>query len=91
MKFTLEVGTQERHQIEFEFNQLLGRSVLKVDGREVFRKNRWFSEPVVESFDIEISGRDQIRLRIVKERKLLVTSRYKVYVDNRLTQLYQGA
>jgi len=90
MKFTLEVGTLERHQIEFDFNQLLGRSVLKVDGREVFRKNRWFSEPVVESYDLEISGRDQIRLRIIKERKLLMASRYKVYVDNRLTQLYQG-
>jgi hypothetical protein len=90
MKFTLEVGAIERHQIEFDFNQLLGRSVLKVDGREVFRKNRWFSEPIVESYDLEISGRDQIRLRIIKERKLLVASRYKVYVDNRLTQLYQG-
>jgi hypothetical protein len=91
MKFTLEVGAQERHQIEFEFNQLLGRSVIRVDDREVFRKNRWFSEPIVESYDVEISGHEQIRMRIVKERKLLVSSRYKVYVDNRLTQLYQGA
>lgn len=91
MKFTLEVGRDEKHQIEFEFSQLLGRSVLKVDGREVFRKNRWFSEPIVESYDVEISGREHIHMRIVKERKLLVASRYKVYVDNRLTQLFSGA
>lgn len=90
MKFVIEVGTQDKHLIEFTFNQLLGQSLLKVDGREVFNKKRWFSEPVVDSYDMEISGAESIRLRIVKQRKLLVASRYSVYVDNRLTQVFQG-
>jgi hypothetical protein len=90
MKFTLEVGSTERHVIEFSFNQLFGTSLLKVDGREVFRKKRWFSEPIADNYELEIGGDEQIRLRIEKQRKHLVSSKYKIYVDNRLTKLYQG-
>jgi len=90
MKFTLEVGYREKHTIEFSFNQLFGTSLLKVDGQEVFRKKRWFSEPIADRYEFEIDGGEQIFLRIEKERKHLVSSKYKIYVDNRLTQLYQG-
>lgn len=90
MKFTIEVGARDKHTIEFSFNQLFGQSLLKVDGNEVFRKKRWFSEPVVDSYDMEISGPEHIHLRIVKERKHLLSSKYAVYIDNRLTQLFQG-
>ena len=90
MRFTLEVGDRERHSVEFAFNQLLGQSMVKVDGRPVFTKKRWFSEPVVASFDLDFGTRERIHLRIEKERKHLFASKYKVYIDNRLTQLYQG-
>lgn len=86
----MEVGVNEKHTIEFSFNQLLGRAVLRVDGQEVLRKKRWFSEPLADRYDVEIEGRDVVRLRIEKERKQLLGAKYKVYVDNRLTQLYQG-
>jgi len=91
MKFRLDVGHMERHTIDFNFNQLLGRTVIKLDGKQIFRKERWFSEPVVDAYDCIVSGRENIHLRIEKERKWLVASKYKVFVDNRLTQLYQGA
>jgi hypothetical protein len=90
MKFVIEVGTRDKHQIEFVFNQLFGQSLLKVDGREVFKKKRWISEPVVDSYDMEISGPEHIHLRIVKQRKPLLGAKYSVYVDNRLTQVFQG-
>jgi hypothetical protein len=90
MKFCIEVGTEEQHVIEFSFNQLLGESVLRVDGKEVFRKKRWFSEPIVDCYDFAIGLFEPVRIRIEKQRKLLFSSRYRVYVNNRLTQLYQG-
>ena len=90
MKFSLEVGTNEKHVIEFTFNQLLGKSVVAVDGKEAFRKARWFSEPVVDRFNFEVSQFEPVRVRIEKERKLIFASKYRIYVDNRLTQLYQG-
>jgi len=90
MKFSIEIGMNEKHLIEFTFNQLLGQSRVCVDGREVFRKKRWFSEPLVDSYDFEIGLFEPVRLRIEKERKHLFGSKYRIFVDNRLTQLHQG-
>jgi hypothetical protein len=90
MKFSIEVGTKEQHRIEFNFNQLLGRVVLKVDGEVVLKKARWFSEPLVDHYEFEIGQLEPVRLRIEKERKLLVGSKYRVFVDHRLTQFHQG-
>ncbi len=90
MKFSIEVGTNEKHLIEFSFNQLLGRVVLKVDGEVVFKKARWFSEPLLDRYEFEIGQFEPVRLRIEKERKLFVGSKYRVFLDHRLAQLYQG-
>jgi hypothetical protein len=90
MKFCIEVGNNEKHTIEFSFNQLLGQSIVRVDDQEVFRKKRWFSEPLVDRFAFEIGQFEPVRVRIEKERKHLFRSKYRIYVDNRLMQFYQG-
>lgn len=90
MKFIVEVGVEEKHTVEFNFNQLLGRSTVKVDGHEVFSKKRWFSEPVFDHYEVEIGGRESVRLRIEKRRRQLLGAKYTVYVDDRLTGLFQG-
>ena len=90
MKFILELGTNEKHVVEFNFTQLLGRALVKVDGREVLRKKRWLSEPLVERYDLEVGELEPVRVRIEKERKLIFASKYRIYVDNRLTQLLHG-
>ena len=90
MRFSIDLGNNEKHTFEFNFNQLLGRSVVKVNGEEVFRKDRWFSEPLVDKYDFEVGQFERVRIRIEKIRKRLFASRYCVYVDNRLAQLHQG-
>lgn len=90
MKFSIELGNHEKHVIEFTFNQLLGQSLVRIDTREVVRKKRWFSEPLVDRFDFQVGQFEPVRVRIEKERKLIFASKYRVYIDNRLTQLYQG-
>ena len=90
MKFSLELGTHEKHLVEFNFNQLLGRAVLKVDGEVAFKKARWFSEPLADRYEFKVGQFEKVRLRIEKERKLLLGSKYRIFVDNRLTQFYQG-
>lgn len=90
MKFIVDVGYSEKHTVEFNFNQLFGRSTLKVDGHEVFSKKRWFSEPVLDNYEVEIGGRESVKLRIEKRRKALLGAKYTVYVDGRLSGLYQG-
>ena len=88
MKFSIEVGEGEKHLIECDFNQLLGKALVCVDGREMFQKKHWFAEPVVDSWDVEQVR--NVRVRIEKERKLVFGSKYRIYVDDRLIQLYQG-
>ena len=90
MRFSIDLGTNEKHTFEFNFNQLLGRSTVKVNGQEVFRKARWFSEPLVDKYDFEVGQFERVRVRIEKMRKRLFSSKYTVYVDNRLTQLHHG-
>jgi hypothetical protein len=90
MKFSIEVGTDEKHTLEFSFNQLLGRSLVKVDGAEILKKKRWFSEPLVDRYKFRIGQFERIHICIEKQRKLLFASKYCVYLNNRLTQFYQG-
>lgn len=90
MKFSIEIGNNEKHVIEFNFNQLLGRALLKVDGEVAFQKARWFSEPLLDRYEFEVGQFEPVHLRIEKERKHLLGSKYRVFVDHRLTQLYQG-
>jgi hypothetical protein len=90
MKFMVEVGDLEKHTVEFKFNQLLGRSTVAVDGQVVFSKKRWFSEPVFDNYEVEIGGRESVRLRIEKRRRQLLGAKYTVYVDDRLSGLFQG-
>src|SRR5215213_3559655 len=45
MRFALEVGETETNHLEFEFNQLLGSTVIKVNNKQVKKSVRLFSEP----------------------------------------------
>ena len=37
MKFYIEVGEIKKHQIEYDFNQPLGRLIIRLDQKEVIR------------------------------------------------------
>jgi hypothetical protein len=90
MKFSLELGHLETHRLEFSFNQLLGRKVIKVNDLEVLRDVRLFSEPLRETHTLEIGEKEKLQVRIEKERKLLIGQKYKVFLNDRLIRLYEG-
>jgi len=90
MKFTVEVGEVEKQRIDFSFNQLLGRTVIRANGQEVKRSVRLFSEPVFDRHVLEFAEKERVELKIEKQRKHLFRSRYFVFVNNRLMQCFQG-
>ncbi len=90
MRFVIEVGDIEKETVEFAFNQLLGRTVIRRNGQEFKRNVRLFSEPVFEHHIIDLHERQRALLRIEKRRKHLVGSRYSVYVNNQLVQCHEG-
>ena len=90
MKFCIEIGTVEKHTIEFTFNQLFGRLSIKVDNREV-KKSQWlFNEPLAETYDLNVGERENIAVRIEKHRKPLFGNRCRVFLNQRLMKVQDG-
>jgi len=90
MRFAVEVGQLERNRLEYHFNQLLGTLLIRVNDQTVRRSVRLINEPVFEVFDLDVGQLERCRVRIEKERKPLIGHRNRVYVDNRLTRVFEG-
>ena len=90
MKFNLEIGEAEKHVVEFDFDQLLGQLVIKVNKREVKRSVRLFNEPVKEIHTLRVGDGEGVIVRIEKERKLLFGQKCRVFVNDRLYKYYEG-
>jgi len=90
VKFAVEIGQFERHRLEYNFNQLLGSLLITVNNRPVRRSVRLVNEPLLEVFDFVVGQFERSAVRIEKERKPLFGHRNRLYVDNRLTRVYDG-
>lgn len=90
MKFKIEVGDIEKHQIEFNHNQLMGGLLIKVDKQPVRQYVRLLNEPVQEVFEFVVGQMEKSEVRIEKLRKQLFGSRNSVYVGNRLVRVFEG-
>jgi len=87
MKFALEVGTTDRHLVEYKFNQLCGTLLIRVDEQPIFQSQRIFNEPVREVHQFVIDGAEKSEVRIEKLRKPLFGHRNTVYVNDRITRV----
>jgi hypothetical protein len=90
MTFALLVGETEKNLLEFQFNQLLGSTVIKVNDKLVKKSVRLFSEPLEEQHELEVGENERHTVSIKKERKLLFGQKYVVYVNQRLVKLIHG-
>jgi hypothetical protein len=90
MKFAIEIGENEKHRLEYQFNQLLGRLTIKINDETVRQSVRLVNEPVLEVHVFEIGERERYTIRIEKERKPLLGSRNRLYLDNRLVKVFSG-
>ncbi|MFZ1074083.1 MAG: hypothetical protein WAO21_11710 [Verrucomicrobiia bacterium] len=87
MKFSLEIGNTDKHLVEFNFNQLYGTLVIRVDDRPIFQSKRIFNEPVHEVYHFVIDGAEKTDVRIEKRRKPLLGHHNSVFVNDRLTRV----
>lgn len=90
MKFKIEVGEIEKHQVEFNHNQLMGCLMIKVDQKPVVRVTRLLNEPVQEVYHFMVGQMERTEVRIEKLRKQLFGTRNSVYVGNRLVRVFEG-
>jgi hypothetical protein len=86
----MELGEVEKHLVEFNFNQLAGSLMIRVDQKPVYRSVRLFNEPIHEIFHFVVGAEEKSTVRIEKQRKQLFGHRNCVYVDNRLARVVEG-
>jgi hypothetical protein len=90
MKFNIEVGEIEKHQVEFNHNQLMGCLLIKVDKHPIVRRRRLVNEPLLEVYEFVVGQMEKSEVRIEKLRNQLFGSRNSVYVDKRLVRVFEG-
>ena len=90
MKFAIEIGEREKHRLEYDYNQLLGRLSIKVNNRSIQESVRLLNEPETEVHAFMLGEYEKSSVRIEKERKPLLGHRNRVYVNNRLVRVYDG-
>ena len=90
MKFNIEVGEAKKHRIEYEFDQLRGRLVIKSGQQVLKRRVRWFMEPAKETQSFQVDVDEPMTIRIEKERCSLLGCKWLVYLNDRLFRCYEG-
>lgn len=86
MRFSLQVGNVDKHLVEFNFNQLYGTLVIRVDNRPVYQSKRIFNEPIREVYHFVIDGKEKSDVRIEKRRKPLFGHHGTVFINDRLAR-----
>lgn len=71
MQLVFNVGTNERHRVEFSFNKFWGGLSIKVDGANVVRTVRTASIQLVKRYDFTVGAQEQHQVHIEKHRPLV--------------------
>lgn len=91
MEITFEVGAQERHRVDFSFNQVWGNVLIAIDGVPVQRDFRLLSLNLVKRYELPVGVHHVV---IEKERKLWFAGfrpqKYRVFVDGMLVIAREG-
>jgi hypothetical protein len=90
MKFAIEIGDTEKHRLEYNFNQLLGTLLVKVNEKPVKRSIRLLNEPVLEVHIFVVGEHEKSTVRIEQQRKQLLGHKNRLYVNNRLLRVFEG-
>lgn len=90
MKFAIELGDTEKHRLEYNFNQLMGSLVIKVNDKPIKKSVRLLNEPVLEVHAFVVGNHEKSNVRIEKERKQLLGCKNRLYVNNRLVKVFNG-
>ncbi len=90
MKFAIEIGDAEKHRLEYNFNQLLGSLVIKINEKPIKKSVRLINEPVLEVHAFVVGDHERSSVRIEKERLPLLGCKNRLYVNNRLVKVFSG-
>jgi hypothetical protein len=94
MQFSFTVGINEQHRVDFSFDQFIGNLEIKIDGESAVKDFRFASLKVTKRYDLIVGINEKHQVAIEKTRKLffggLRPQQYRVFIDDRLVQTYEG-
>jgi hypothetical protein len=94
MRFSFTVGVHEQHRVDFSFDQVIGNLEIKVDGQTAVKDFRIASLRLTKRYDFTVGVNERHHVAIEKRRKIFLAGmrpqQYRVFVDGRLVQTYEG-
>jgi hypothetical protein len=85
VRMNFDVGTSERHRIDFAFDKVWGFLSIKVDGRSVVRTIRVASIGTVKTWEFAVGSQERHVVRIEKHRERILAAfrpqQIHAYVD----------
>jgi len=94
MQFSFIVGVNEKHQVDFSFDQLVGNLEIRVDGQPVIKDFRMFSLSLTKRYDFTVGVNERHQVAIEKKRKLFLAGlrpmKYRIFIDGQHVQTYEG-
>jgi len=95
MQFSFMVGVNEKHRVDFSFDQFVGNLEIRIDGQPAIKDFRMFSLRLTKRYEFVVGEQEQHQIAIEKKRKLLLAGvrpqHYSIYIDGALVQTYEGS
>ena len=94
MQFSFMVGVNEKHRVDFSFDQFMGNLQILVDGETAVKDFRMFSLSLTKRYEFTVGIEEQHNVIIEKKRKLFLAGlrpqQYRIFIDGQLVQTHEG-
>ena len=94
MQFSFMVGVQEKHQVDFSFDQFIGNLEIRIDGQPVVKDFRMLALRLTKRYEFSVGVNEKHHIAIEKKRKLFLAGlrpqQYRIFIDGNLVQTYEG-
>jgi len=94
MQFSFNVGVNEKHRVDFSFDQFIGNLQILVDGQTAVKDFRMFSLSLTKRYEFSVGEQERHDVVIEKKRKLFLAGlrpqSYKIFVDGKLVETHEG-
>ena len=88
------VGVNEKHQVDFSFDQTWGNLEVRVDGQPAVKDFRLLSLWLTKRYELTFGENEKHHVAIEKKRKLFLAGlrpmQYRIFIDGHLVQTYEG-
>jgi hypothetical protein len=95
MQFSFNVGVNEKHRVDFSFDQFIGNLEIRIDGQPGLKDFRMFSLSLTKRYEFTVGVSEPHAVVIEKKRKLFLAGfrpqQYRIFIDGQLVQTYEGS